>query len=67
MKIDPNKHCIKYRQSLLWAIIHDLIAHPFMSLTLYSKPAIEFHNYTSHRAWKRGDVKTSVVRDDRWR
>lgn len=67
MKVDPINHCVKFRQSLPWAIIHDLLAHPFMAMTGYSRIAIEFHNFSSHRAWKRGDVKSNVVRDDRWR
>jgi len=62
MKVDPINHCVKFRQSLPWAMIHDLIAHPIMALTCYSQVSIRFHNYTSHRAWKRGDVKTNWVR-----
>lgn len=53
MKTDPNKHCINFKQDLVWAIIHDVISHPLMGLTLYSKWSILFHNYTSHKAWKR--------------
>ncbi|MFA6199125.1 MAG: hypothetical protein WC679_01800 [Bacteroidales bacterium] len=53
MKTDPNNHCIHYKQDLLWALIHDIFAHPFMAITGYSKIGIDFHNYTSHRAWKR--------------
>lgn len=63
MKIDPINHCQKFRQSLMWAMVHDLVAHPAMALTLYSRPAVWLHNYTSHRAWKRGDVKTDWNRD----
>lgn len=63
MKIDPLNHCTKFRQSLPWAIIHDLLAHPLMALTGYSCTSIKFHNYTSHKAWKRGDVQTAWKRE----
>jgi hypothetical protein len=53
MKQDPNLHCINFTQDTLWAIIHDMIAHPLMALTLYSKPSIRFHNFTSLKAWRR--------------
>ena len=53
MKTDPNNHCINFTQHLGWVIIHDLITHPFMALTLYCKLSIKFHNYTSYKAWKR--------------
>lgn len=38
MKTDPNE-----KENMLWAFIHDAIAHPLMALT----------GYTSHRAWPR--------------
>ena len=53
MKTDPNKHCISFKQNLLWAIMHDIIAHPLMGITGYCKWSIAFHNYTSHKAWTR--------------
>ena len=54
MKIDPNNYCISFKQNLFWALIHDIIAHPLMAISLYKyKPFIIFHNYTSHKAWKR--------------
>jgi hypothetical protein len=53
MKTDPNVYCINFVQHLGWAIVHDVIAHPFMGLTLYCKWSISFHNYTSQKAWKR--------------
>ncbi len=54
MKLDPNAYCINYEQRLGWALIHDIIAHPLMALTLYRIPMfIRFHNYTSHKAWIR--------------
>lgn len=58
MKKDPNKYCINYEQSLGWALVHDIIAHPLMALTLYKiNFCIQFHDYTSARAWKRNDSK----------
>lgn len=62
MKIDPINHCTKFRQNLIWALIHDSIAHPLMAITNYSKLSIKFHNFTSHRAWQRGNVKTNWTR-----
>ena len=54
MKLDPNKYCVNYKQNLLFAIIHDLIAHPLIALTLYKVQfIIDFHNWTSHKAWIR--------------
>jgi hypothetical protein len=54
MKLDPNTYCVNYKENLKWAIIHDIIAHPLMAITLYKcKIFIRFHNYTSHKAWKR--------------
>lgn len=54
MKLDPNNYCVTYKQNLFWAIIHDVVAHPLMALTLYKiNLFIKFHDYTSHLAWKR--------------
>lgn len=54
MKKDPNKYCVNYKESLRWAILHDVIAHPLMALTLYNVDCIiKFHDYTSSKAWKR--------------
>ena len=54
MKKDPNKYCVNFKQNLLFAIIHDVIAHPLMALTFYKvKIFIDFHDYTSSLAWKR--------------
>lgn len=53
-KLDPNKYCVNYEQDFAWALIHDIIAHPLMALTLYKVQCfIDFHNFTSYRAWKR--------------
>lgn len=54
MKTDPNKGCANEKENMLWAFIHDAIAHPLMALTGYSRWALRFHDYTSHRAWPRG-------------
>lgn len=62
MKVDPQNHCLKFRQSLPWALIHDLVAHSVMAVTGYSRFSIWFHNYTSHKAWRRGDAKTDWKR-----
>lgn len=43
MKTDPNE-----KENMLWAFIHDAIAHPLMALT----------GYTSHRAWPRTNKVT---------
>jgi hypothetical protein len=53
MKLDPNTACVIFKEDLLWAMIHDLIAHPVMAITFYCKLSIKFHNYTSCKAWKR--------------
>lgn len=53
MKTDPNKGCKNEYQRLGWAVLHDLIAHPLMVLTGYSKLSLKFHDFTSHRAWPR--------------
>lgn len=53
MKTDKNIACRNPRQSFLFAAAHDLIAHPFMVLTGYSKLSRRFHDYTSERAFPR--------------
>lgn len=53
MKTDPRKGCANLRELWVWAAIHDLLAHPFMVLTLYSRLSLRFHDFTSHRAWPR--------------
>lgn len=53
-KLDPNKCCVIFDECLFWALVHDIIAHPLIALTLYQwQFAIDFHNWTSHKAWKR--------------
>jgi hypothetical protein len=51
MKKDPNKACVQFEENLFWALVHDLVAHPLMALTLYKWTS--FHDYTSKLAWKR--------------
>ena len=53
MRTDPRIACANERQRLLWALIHDGLAHPLMALTGYCKAAVAFHDYTSHKAWPR--------------
>lgn len=53
MRTDPRKACANEKQLLGWAIVHDLIAHPFMVLTGYSRASLRFHDATSQRAWPR--------------
>lgn len=53
MRTDPRDACANERQRLLWALIHDGLAHPLMALTGYCKAAVAFHDWTSHKAWPR--------------
>lgn len=56
MRTDPRNACANEKQLLGWAIVHDLIAHPFMALTGYSPLSLRFHDATSKRAWPRPAV-----------
>lgn len=56
MRTDPRKACANEDQLLWWAVVHDLIAHPLMVLTGYSRTSIAFHDATSQRAWPRKHV-----------
>lgn len=58
MMTDPRDACANERQRLLWALIHDGLAHPLMALTGYCKVAVAFHDWTSHKAWPREDQAT---------
>lgn len=51
MKTDPNKACSVPREKVLWALVHDLIAHPLMALCAYSKFGRLLHDFTSGKAW----------------
>lgn len=53
MRTDPRDACKNERQRLLWAIVHDGLAHPLMVLTGYCKAALRFHDWTSYKAWPR--------------
>lgn len=71
MRTDPREACANEKQLLGWAIIHDLIAHPFMVLTGYSPVSLRFHDTTSRLAWPRtttaiAPFEIAVVPNDRW-
>lgn len=71
MRTDPRKACANEKQLLVWAIVHDLIAHPLMVLTGYSWTSLRFHDATSQRAWPRDNrtprpFESVVVQSDRW-
>jgi hypothetical protein len=53
MKTDPRAACANEKEALLWAFLHDFVAHPFMAITLYSRPSLRFHDFTSYHAWPR--------------
>ncbi len=53
MKTDPNKACATLAEVRRWAVVHDLVAHPLMAVTLYSRWSVAFHDWTSRRAWPR--------------
>lgn len=55
MRTDPRVACGNEKELLGWAIVHDLLAHPFMALTGYSRVSLRFHDWTSHRAWPRDE------------
>lgn len=57
MRTDPREACGNEKELMLWAVIHDAVAHPLMALTFYSNWALRFHDWTSHRAWPR-DTRT---------
>lgn len=53
MRTDPNKACANKQERLLWALLHDGIAHPLMAITLFSRWSLWFHDLTSQLAWPR--------------
>lgn len=61
MMTDPRKACANTRELWPWAAVHDLLAHPFMVLTGYSRISLRFHDFTSHRAWPRGRAAQLTV------
>jgi hypothetical protein len=71
MRTDPRNACANEKQLLGWAIVHDLLAHPFMVLTGYSSLSLRFHDATSRMAWPRDTrspvpFEMAVVPSDRW-
>ncbi|CAB3624540.1 hypothetical protein [Achromobacter pestifer] len=61
MRTDPRKGCANEKELLGWAILHDLVAHPFMVLTGYSRLSLRLHDYTSHKAWPRASTPAPRV------
>lgn len=53
MKTDPNQACANAEERWGWALVHDLIAHPLMALFGWHGWTLQFHDYTSRRAWPR--------------
>lgn len=53
MRTDPRAACANERETLLWALLHDAVAHPLMALTGYCALSLRFHNFTSKFAWPR--------------
>lgn len=69
MRTDPRAACANAKELIGWAILHDLIAHPFMALTGYSAWSLRFHNWTSLHAWPRvrpAKLRTPVTMPSRW-
>lgn len=69
MRTDPRKACSNEKQLLGWAILHDLVAHPFMVLTGYSALSLRFHDATSRHAWPRAKAASNdsvLVPSDRF-
>ncbi|OZI58741.1 hypothetical protein [Bordetella genomosp. 1] len=61
MRTDPRKGCANEREALGWAILHDLIAHPLMVLTGWSRLSLRLHDFTSHKAWPRATAPAPRV------
>jgi hypothetical protein len=62
MRTDPRKACANAEEKLLWAWIHDFIAHPLMALFGWHDATLKFHDWTSHKAWPRsGEQKLMDV------
>lgn len=62
MRTDPRVACANERQRFWWAVLHDLVAHPLMALTGWSKWALRLHDWTSHRAWPRKPAPRQPLR-----
>ena len=61
MKTDPNKACPNEAQRFFWAFVHDFLAHPLMAITAWSTWSLDFHDWTSHKAWPRVEYDEVVV------
>lgn len=61
MRTDPRAACANDRERKGWAIVHDLLAHPLMAITLWSRWSLAFHDWTSNRAWPRSAVAVKPV------
>lgn len=61
MMTDPRKACANKEERLLWALIHDGIAHPLMAITLFSGWSVAFHDWTSQLAWPRSQKPMFVA------
>lgn len=57
MRTDPRCACANERQRLLWALVHDGLAHPLMALAGWPRWALRFHDWTSHKAWPRAQKR----------
>lgn len=69
MRTDPRKACANEKELLLWAILHDAIAHPLMVVTGYGTASLRFHDFTSRHAWPRDTrvpVEPVMVHSDRF-
>lgn len=60
MRTDPRNACANEHQRLLWAVVHDALAHPLMALTGYCAASLRFHDWTSHRAWPRQEPEPKL-------
>lgn len=63
MRTDPRTACANEREMFWWAMLHDLIAHPFMALTIYSTLSLRFHDWTSNHAWPRNPYSDENIVD----
>lgn len=53
MRTDPRAACVNEQEKFWWAVLHDLVAHPLMALTNWSRWSLRFHDWTSYYAWPR--------------
>jgi uncharacterized membrane protein len=56
VKVSPRA---TYLENKVWAMFHDMVAHPLMGVTLYAGWTVRFHNFTSQRAWSQPRSPTS--------